>query len=89
MRSSTTDPLTPLGRAEDEAQFKNILTHMPEVFVAYYGDLEIEPYQAAIMNHARHHMRSLILLPAQHGKSTLMSKWFPIWEIAANPPHRP
>ena len=85
MRSSTTDPLTPLGRAEDEAQFKNILTHMPEVFVAYYGDLEIEPYQAAIMNHARHHMRSLILLPAQHGKSTLMSKWFPIWEIAANP----
>ncbi len=70
---------------DDDAAYLDIIHHHPEVFAALYFDLEIEPYQAQMMNWARQHPRSLIRVPAQHGKSTLMSKVFPVWEIVCNP----
>jgi len=79
------DPLKPLDYVTDEATFKYVMTHCPDVFIAYYGGLEVEPYQRQFLTQAHEEMRSLILLPARHGKSTLLSKWLPIWEMCINP----
>ena len=61
------DPLKPLDYVTDEATFKYVMTHCPDVFIAYYGGLEVEPYQRQFLTQAHEEMRSLILLPARHG----------------------
>jgi hypothetical protein len=71
--------------ADDDEAYLEIIHHHPEVFAAQYFDLEIEPYHAEMLNWGRDHERSLIRVPAQHGKSTLESKVLPAWEIVCNP----
>jgi len=74
-----------LERIDSDDEYFDIIRHQPEVFAAIYHDYEIEPYQAQMMHWAREHSRSLIRVPAQHGKSSLMAKVFPEWEIVCNP----
>lgn len=78
-------PDAAVDRCESDEQYLDIIHHHPEVFAALYFDYEIKPYQAEMMHFARENLRSLIRVPAQHGKSTLMSKVFPVWEIVCNP----
>ena len=74
-----------LDHIESDDEYFDIIRHQPEVFAALYFDLDIEPYQATMLHHAREHARSLIRVPAQHGKSTLMVKVLPCWEMVCNP----
>lgn len=74
-----------LDHIDSDDEYFDIIRHQPEVFAALYFDYEIKPYQAQMMHWAREHARSLIRVPAQHGKSSLMVKVYPIWEIVCNP----
>ena len=74
-----------VNHVESEEQYFTMLRHHPEAFAAIYYDLEMEPYQRDMMVWALTHDRSLIRVPAQHGKSTLMANIYPVWEISCNP----
>ena len=74
-----------VAQCDSDEQYLQVIHHHPEVFAALYFDYEMEPYQAEMLHFARDHQRSLIRVPAQHGKSSLISKVFPVWEIVCNP----
>lgn len=72
-------------QAESETEYLWLVTRMPELFAATYFDYELAPFQVEILNHVRNNQNSLVLLPAGHGKSTLLAKVFPVLEICTNP----
>ena len=64
---------------------KEILISDPSLFIAYYSGLKLAEFQVDILDFLKSTQRAVCLLPATHGKSTLISKWYIIWRIAHNP----
>jgi hypothetical protein len=67
----------------DEVRY--VLLHDPALFGSYFFDIEVEPYQAEMINFARSNQRTVLEVPAGHGKSWWISYILPILEICANP----
>ena len=57
---------------------------MPQVFWAYFLDLELEPFQILFLLAAEQYHRLLGEWPAGFGKSTNMSYGYPLWHVARN-----
>lgn len=71
---------------------RDYLLNRPEVFLSRYFDDKlygrIEPFHLDIIEKATTATRGLILCPAAHGKTTLVSTLLPIWAICKDPNFR-
>ena len=79
------DPLKLLDLAESEEEAYWLFAHVPQLFWAYFLDLELEPFHTEFILAAEQYPRLLGEWPAGHGKSTNMSYGYPIWHVARNP----
>jgi hypothetical protein len=71
--------------------WKRILFDFPELFITrYFGDrLEgLKPFHVRLINIALNEVRGLILYPAGHGKTTLVSTILPIFHLCKDPTTR-
>lgn len=69
-------------------EFKGFLLDNPDAFVLYYFSHRIEKledFHLRLIQTATSKTRGLILYPAAHGKTTLVSELLPIWAICKNP----
>jgi hypothetical protein len=67
---------------------KSFLLANPFLFILHYFDdivPELKDFHVEVINVAATKHRGLILIPAAHGKSTLISTLIPIWEVCCNP----
>ncbi len=60
-----------------------LLTKDPVAFVAYYSGLTLADFHCDVLYTIDRYPRTAIMLPAGHGKSTLM-KWYVIFKIVQN-----
>jgi hypothetical protein len=70
---------------------KGLLLEHPDLFVSHYFKHRIQKLEAfhlRLINSATSESRALILYPAAHGKTTLVSTLLPIWAICQNPDMR-
>lgn len=83
-----------LSRYGDEAVLgerdlvKQTLLAHPDLFILHYFGHQIEhlkDFQAELLRLTQRELRLLALLPAQHGKTTLLSTKLPIYELCKNP----
>lgn len=78
MATETADStLTYLREQYSIEEYRFLMTRYPSLFVAHYFDFEIDPYQEQILDHVRSNRRSLILLPAGHGKDVALDTPLP------------
>jgi hypothetical protein len=70
--------------ASTDATRRFLLTNFA-AFVVYYSGLNLSWFQTVICEVIVKYPRLVCLLPAGHGKSTLISKWYVIWRICQNP----
>jgi hypothetical protein len=71
--------------------WKRILFDFPELFITrYFGDrLEgLKPFHVRLINIALNEVRGLILYPAGHGKTTIVSTMLPIYFLCKDPTTR-
>jgi len=63
-----------------------LLSSDPVVFISYYSGHKLQDFQCQILYAVddNKHDRSIVLLPAGHGKSELIAKWYTIFKIAQN-----
>jgi phage terminase large subunit-like protein len=68
---------------------REYLLARPDVFVSRYFShrlgLPLESFHLALIEAAVSHPRSLILFPATHGKTTIVSTLLPVWALCADP----
>lgn len=67
---------------------RNLLLERPELFILRYFSHKItklEEFHLRLIDTATKEPRSLILYPAGHGKTTLVSTCLPIWAICKDP----
>lgn len=67
---------------------RGFLLDNPDAFILYYFPHRIEKledFHLRLINTATRKPRGLILYPAAHGKTTLVSELLPIWAICKNP----
>lgn len=60
----------------------------PDLFIAHYfeGDIKrLKPFHLELINIAASSRRGLVLYPAAHGKTTLVSTYLPIWALCKDP----
>ncbi len=70
--------------ADRVAALKYLITH-PDAFIEYYSGLRLKPFQRRILYAVHTSRRIVVLLPAGHGKSTLIAKWYTIFLVCQNP----
>jgi hypothetical protein len=65
---------------------RTLLVTDPSVFISYFSDMNLQDFQCEILRiiDDNEHERVIVLLPAQHGKSTLIVLWYAIFKIAQN-----
>jgi hypothetical protein len=56
----------------------------PVVFISYYSGMRLKEFHCQVLYAIEANARIIILLPATHGKSTLLSLWYVIYKIAQN-----
>lgn len=69
-------------------ELKERLLEDPASFISYYFRhriIKLEPFHLRLIEKATTHPRSLILFPAAHGKTTLISTLLPIWGLCKDP----
>src|SRR5438270_3135547 len=67
---------------------KGVLLQNPDLFISHYFQHRIDQLQSfhlRLIYSATQQRRALILYPAAHGKTTLVSTLLPIWAICENP----
>lgn len=67
---------------------RGFLLDNPDAFILYYFGHrieELEQFHLRLIHNATQRPRGLILYPAAHGKTTLVSELLPIWAICRNP----
>jgi len=71
----------------DDAQRELLLANPALFIVTYFGHriAKLEDFHLRLIETATTRVRSLILYPATHGKTTLVSTLLPIWEICKDP----
>jgi len=69
--------------AEELAMRRKIISD-PALFIAAYSPLTLEDFHIAFIRGLYENTRVVALMPATHGKTTILS-WYLIWRIAANP----
>src|SRR6185437_3288481 len=70
------------------AEAKGFLLENPDAFILYYFPHrinELKDFHLRLIRTATEEKRSLILYPAPHGKTTIVSEILPIWAICKNP----
>jgi len=75
---------TTSATADEVAAKRFVLSH-PDIFIERYSGLRLKTFQRRILYATYLNERLVVLLPAGHGKSTLISKWYTIWRICQNP----
>lgn len=71
--------------------WKQQLLDNPDLFLLhYFGDKinELKDFHLRLIDTATSHRRGLILYPASHGKTTLVSTLLPIWALCRDPEMR-
>jgi len=68
-----------------DAATRDILISDPALFIAHYSGLKLKDFHIDILDFIAHNEKTVTLIPATHGKSTLISKWYVIWRICHNP----
>lgn len=61
-----------------------VLSH-PAVFAAYIFELNLKDFHVKTLEVAHSERRAIILFPEAHGKSTLVARILPLYELALNP----
>jgi hypothetical protein len=67
---------------------KQLLLDNPELFILHYFPhriKELKPFHLELISTATQENRGLILYPAAHGKTTLVSTLLPIWALCVDP----
>lgn len=67
---------------------KGLLLSQPDLFISHYFKHRIarlEDFHMRLIRSATQESRALILYPAAHGKTTLVSTLLPIWDICRDP----
>lgn len=67
---------------------KALLLANPDLFILHYFGHRIsklEPFHLELIDNALHERRGMILFPATHGKTTIISELLPIYEICRDP----
>ena len=67
------------------AAIRKLLLEDPVLFIEYYSGLRLDPFQHVVLKAVTLCPRLVLMLPATHGKSTLVAKWYLIWRICQNP----
>lgn len=80
----TASSLAKVDIANDLVARRYLLSH-PDIFIEHYSGLRLKTFHRRIIYAVHLNPRICILLPAGHGKSTLISKWYTIFCIAQNP----
>ena len=79
----------PTGSVEAEsAEARGFLLENPDAFILYYFSHRIsalKDFHLRLIHNATQRQRGLILYPAAHGKTTLVSEILPIWAICKDP----
>ena len=71
--------------AAELAGIKKTLLEDPVLFIEFFSGLRIDAFQRLVLRTVTLEKRLILLLPATHGKSTLIAKWYVIWRICQNP----
>jgi len=74
-----------IRKQRGKAEAQKFLLSDPSIFIAFFAGLTIKDFHDNMMKSVLSVQYLLILFPEQHGKSTLISKWLTIYEIARNP----
>ena len=79
-----------LQQVTDEVAAKKNRLEDCSLFISYYSQasgvpLVLEQYQIDMLEVVATTPRLVLLLPATHGKSTIISMWYVIWRICQNP----
>ena len=77
------DPL--LQGTAEEIAVKRFLLENPDVFIELFSGLRLADFHRDLLEAVTTNRRLVLLLPAGHGKSTLIFKWYTIWRICQNP----
>jgi hypothetical protein len=68
-----------------EMAVRDVLISNPALFIANYSGWSIQEFQEESLEFITHNQRCVLLLPATHGKSSLIAKWYVIYRICHNP----
>ena len=79
-----TQRTSPEEVAEGIAAKRFLISH-PDVFIEYYSGLKLKAFHRRIIYAINLNQRVVVLLPAGHGKSTLIAKWMTIYWLCQNP----
>lgn len=65
----------------------SFLASDPVAFISYYSGMKLADFQCELLYaiDRNEHNRIAVLLPAGHGKSTLISMWYVIFKVCQNP----
>jgi hypothetical protein len=69
----------------EEIAAKIAVLEDPVAFFTIYSGLNAAPFQETVLYQVTVQNRLVLYLPATHGKSTVISKWYVIWRICQNP----
>lgn len=74
--------------SDSSAEARGFLLSNPDAFILYYFNHRIdklEDFHLRLIRTATQEKRGLILYPATHGKTTIVSELLPIWAICKDP----
>jgi len=88
MESSS--PQSPIDVAAQKAAVQQFYLENADLFIEHYSKgstvpLRLNPFQRLTLKEYATHSRIVLLMPATHGKSTLISMWYAIWRVCQNP----